>query len=171
MSSTRNKYLKFGAAISLIVLDPCLSGLSWRAGKQELLRHHKRTARSMGDEGYKRNLRVAGNVLPGSIKMSGPHADFISRWKRTKAVTLTMRCALSIKALSLRRIHSRTTPMLWPWASISEMAFFTPMSCRQNAPRSMLRSSNSRELRLQHSRRQKDTEVSQLTHQRSSCPH
>src|SRR5215471_4809932 len=30
-----------------------------------------------GDDVYKKNLRVAGNVEPGSIKMSGPHADFM----------------------------------------------------------------------------------------------
>jgi cytochrome c-type biogenesis protein CcmE len=29
-----------------------------------------------GNDVYKKNLRVAGNVEPGSIKMSGPQADF-----------------------------------------------------------------------------------------------
>ena len=33
--------------------------------------------RAMGDVVYTRNLRVAGNVQPGSIKMSGPNADFV----------------------------------------------------------------------------------------------
>lgn len=32
---------------------------------------------AMGDDVYKRNLRVAGNVQPGSIKLDGPHADFL----------------------------------------------------------------------------------------------
>ncbi|HZE25713.1 MAG TPA: cytochrome c maturation protein CcmE [Blattabacteriaceae bacterium] len=76
MSSTRNKYLKFGAAISLIVLT--LAYLAY-LGAQESKSYFVtiKELRSMGDEGYKRNLRVAGRVQPGSIKMDGPHADFI----------------------------------------------------------------------------------------------
>src|SRR5438309_6312677 len=76
MSSTRNKYLKFGAAISLIVLT--LAYLAY-LGAQESKSYFVtiKELRSMGDEGYKRNLRVAGRVQPGSIKMNGPHADFI----------------------------------------------------------------------------------------------
>ncbi len=31
---------------------------------------------AMGGNAYTRNLRVAGNVLPGSIARSGPNADF-----------------------------------------------------------------------------------------------
>jgi cytochrome c-type biogenesis protein CcmE len=31
---------------------------------------------AMGGKAYTRNLRVAGNVQPGSINRSGPHADF-----------------------------------------------------------------------------------------------
>jgi cytochrome c-type biogenesis protein CcmE len=31
---------------------------------------------AMGPKAYTRNLRVAGNVLPGSIARSGPNADF-----------------------------------------------------------------------------------------------
>jgi cytochrome c-type biogenesis protein CcmE len=31
----------------------------------------------MGDEAYTKNLRVSGFVQPGSIKLSGPNADFI----------------------------------------------------------------------------------------------
>jgi len=31
----------------------------------------------MGDVAYKRNLRVAGNVKPGSIHRFGPRADFV----------------------------------------------------------------------------------------------
>lgn len=80
MSQTSNKYVKFGAAISLIVLT--LAYLAY-LGAQESKSYYVtikelHTMRDkQGDEVYKKNLRVAGNVEPGSIKMSGPHADFL----------------------------------------------------------------------------------------------
>src|SRR5437763_16454516 len=80
MSPTRNKYIKFGAAISLIVLT--LAYLAY-LGAQESKSYYVtikelHTMRDkQGDDVYKKNLRVAGNVQPGSIKMSGPHAEFI----------------------------------------------------------------------------------------------
>ncbi|HVG92260.1 MAG TPA: cytochrome c maturation protein CcmE [Alphaproteobacteria bacterium] len=80
MSQTRNKYIKFGAAISLIVLT--LAYLAY-LGAQESKSYYVtikelHTMRDkQGDDVYKKNLRVAGNVQPGSIKMSGPHAEFI----------------------------------------------------------------------------------------------
>ena len=80
MSQTRNKYIKFGAAISVIVLT--LAYLAY-LGAQESKSYYVtikelHTMRDkQGDEVYKKNLRVAGNVEPGSIKMSGPHADFM----------------------------------------------------------------------------------------------
>jgi cytochrome c-type biogenesis protein CcmE len=80
MSQSRNKYVKFGAAISLIVLT--LAYLAY-LGAQESKSYYVtikelHTMRDkQGDDVYKKNLRVAGNVEPGSIKMSGPHADFM----------------------------------------------------------------------------------------------
>jgi cytochrome c-type biogenesis protein CcmE len=80
MSQTGNKYIKFGAAISLIVLT--LAYLAY-LGAQESKSYYVtikelHTMRDkQGDDVYKKNLRVAGNVQPGSIKMSGPHAEFI----------------------------------------------------------------------------------------------
>jgi cytochrome c-type biogenesis protein CcmE len=80
MSQTRNKYIKFGAAITLIVLT--LAYLAY-LGAQESKSYYVtikelHTMRDkQGDDVYKKNLRVAGNVEPGSIKMSGPHADFM----------------------------------------------------------------------------------------------
>ena len=76
MSPARNRYLKFGAAITLIVLT--LAYLAY-LGAQESKSYYVtiKELHAMGDNVYKRNLRVAGNVQPGSIKMSGPHADFI----------------------------------------------------------------------------------------------
>src|SRR3954451_6993915 len=113
MSQDRNKYLKFGAAITLIVLT--LAYLAY-LGAQESKSYYVtiKELHAMGDDVYKKNLRVAGNVLPGSIKMSGPHAVF-------ELVKTARRCTWSIKALSRRRTLSRTTPRRWPWASISTM--------------------------------------------------
>ena len=80
MSQTRSKYIKFGAAITLIVLT--LAYLAY-LGAQESKSYYVtiKTLHTMrdkqGDDVYKKNLRVAGNVEPGSIKMSGPHADFM----------------------------------------------------------------------------------------------
>ena len=76
MSQPGNRYFKFGAAITLIVLT--LAYLAY-LGAQESKSYFVtiKELRSMGEEGYKRNLRVAGRVQPGSIKMDGPHADFI----------------------------------------------------------------------------------------------
>jgi cytochrome c-type biogenesis protein CcmE len=76
MSQESNKYLKFGAAITLIVLT--LAYLAY-LGAQESKSYYVtiKELHAMGDDVYKKNLRVAGNVLPGSIKMSGPQADFI----------------------------------------------------------------------------------------------
>jgi len=80
MLQPRSKYIKFGAAITLIVLT--LAYLAY-LGAQESKSYYVtikelHTMRDkQGDDVYKKNLRVAGNVEPGSIKMSGPHADFM----------------------------------------------------------------------------------------------
>jgi len=76
MSQATSKYLKFGSAITLIVLT--LAYLAY-LGAQESKSYYVtiKELHTMGDDVYKRNLRVAGNVQPGSIKFSGPHADFI----------------------------------------------------------------------------------------------
>ena len=75
MSQTRNKYIKFGAAITLIVLT--LAYLAY-LGAQESKSYYAtiKQLHAMGDDAYTKKLRVSGNVQPGSIKMSGPHADF-----------------------------------------------------------------------------------------------
>lgn len=76
MSEATKKYLKFGSAITIIVLT--LAYLAF-LGAQESKSYYVtiKELRSMGDSAYTKNLRVAGNVQPGSIKMNGPHADFI----------------------------------------------------------------------------------------------
>jgi len=76
MSDTNKKYLKFGAAISVIVLT--LAYLAY-LGAQESKSYYVtiKELHTMGDTAYSRNLRVAGIVQPGSIKFDGPHADFV----------------------------------------------------------------------------------------------
>src|SRR6476659_2919672 len=76
MSSATSKYLKFGSAITVIVLT--LAYLAY-LGAQESKSYYVtiKELRGMGDDVYKRNLRVAGSVQPGSIKLNGPHADFL----------------------------------------------------------------------------------------------
>jgi cytochrome c-type biogenesis protein CcmE len=76
MSQATSKYLKFGSAITLIVLTLAyLAYLGAQEGKSYYVTIKELHA--LGNDGYKRNLRVAGNVQPGSIKFNGPNADFI----------------------------------------------------------------------------------------------
>ncbi len=79
MSQERNKYLKFGVAITVILLTLSYlvvlgigEGKSYYVTIKEL--HTMRD--KQGNDVYKKNLRVAGNVEPGSIKMNGSQADF-----------------------------------------------------------------------------------------------
>jgi cytochrome c-type biogenesis protein CcmE len=76
MSQVTKKYLKFGIAISLIVFS--VAYLAY-LGAQESKSYYVtiKELHAMGDDVYKRNLRVAGNVQPGSIKFNGPNADFL----------------------------------------------------------------------------------------------
>src|SRR5438270_6963161 len=72
----RYKYVRFGAAITLIVLS--LAYLAY-TGVQESKSYYVtiKELHGMGDKVYQRNLRVAGNVLPGSIHQVGTSADFV----------------------------------------------------------------------------------------------
>jgi cytochrome c-type biogenesis protein CcmE len=72
----RYRFFKFGVAISVIVLT--LAYLAY-LGAQESKSYYVtiKELHAMGDAAYHRNLRVAGNVQPGSIKMNGPQAEFI----------------------------------------------------------------------------------------------
>jgi cytochrome c-type biogenesis protein CcmE len=71
----QSKYVKFGAAITVIVLT--LGYLAW-TGVQETKSYYVtiKELHAMGDGAYTKHLRVAGFVQPGSIKQSGTHADF-----------------------------------------------------------------------------------------------
>ena len=75
MSPQNSKILKFGSAIVVIVL--ALGYLAY-TGVQESKSYYVtiRELRGMGDGAYSKRLRVAGNVLPGSIKRSGTNVNF-----------------------------------------------------------------------------------------------
>lgn len=87
MISPRNNYVRFGIAIAVILVT--LSYLAY-TGVQESKSYYVTIAelRGMGDKAYSRRLRVAGNVVPGSIKRQGTKVDFLLQEEtRTLAVT------------------------------------------------------------------------------------
>jgi cytochrome c-type biogenesis protein CcmE len=76
MSSEANRYLKFGAVTVLILLS--LGYLAY-TGVQDSKSYYVtiKELQGMGDGAYSKRLRVAGNVVPGSIKRSGTRVDFM----------------------------------------------------------------------------------------------
>jgi cytochrome c-type biogenesis protein CcmE len=76
MSSEIHKYLKFGSVTVLILLS--LGYLAY-TGVQDSKSYYVtiKELNGMGSEAYSKRLRVAGNVLPGSIKRSGTRVDFM----------------------------------------------------------------------------------------------
>src|SRR5437763_22470 len=75
MSSQTGKLVKFGSALVIILL--ALGYLAY-TGVQESKSYYVtiKELRGMGDGAYTKRLRVAGNVLPGSIKRSGTNVNF-----------------------------------------------------------------------------------------------
>jgi len=75
MAGGNNNYVKFGAAILVVLL--ALGYLAY-TGVQESKSYYVtiKELRGMGDAAYAKRLRVAGNVQPGSIKRSGTKLDF-----------------------------------------------------------------------------------------------
>src|SRR3954465_14695516 len=73
--SDQKKYLQFGAAIVIILLT--LSYLAY-TGVEESKSYYVTIAelRGMGDSAYTKRLRVAGTVVPGSIKRLGTVVEF-----------------------------------------------------------------------------------------------
>src|ERR1035438_3071942 len=76
MSSEAGKYLKFGCVTVLILLS--LGYLAY-TGVQDSKSYYVtiKELNGMGNEAYAKRLRVAGNVVPGSIKRSGTRVDFL----------------------------------------------------------------------------------------------
>src|SRR5712672_2447208 len=89
MSSQANRYLKFGAVTVVILLS--LGYLAY-TGVQDSKSYYVtiKELQGMGDGAYSKRLRVAGNVVPGSIKRSGTRVDFMLKENdRTLSVSYT----------------------------------------------------------------------------------
>jgi cytochrome c-type biogenesis protein CcmE len=77
MSSETGKYLKFGSVTALILVS--LGYLAY-TGVQDSSTSYYVTIKELQKQGakaYSKHLRVAGNVVPGSIKRSGTEVDFL----------------------------------------------------------------------------------------------
>jgi cytochrome c-type biogenesis protein CcmE len=76
MPSETGRYLKFGAVTVLILLS--LGYLAY-TGVQDSKSYYVtiKELNGMGNDAYSKRLRVAGNVVPGSIKRSGTRVDFM----------------------------------------------------------------------------------------------
>jgi cytochrome c-type biogenesis protein CcmE len=75
MSEQMRRYVRFGAVIVVIVLS--LGYLAY-TGVQESKSYYVtiKELNGLGDKAYSRRLRVAGNVVPGTIKRQGTHLEF-----------------------------------------------------------------------------------------------
>src|ERR1700691_955649 len=76
MSNETSKYLKFGSVTVLIIVS--LGYLAY-TGVQDSKSYYVtiKELNGMGNEAYSKRLRVAGNVVPGSIRRSGTRVDFM----------------------------------------------------------------------------------------------
>jgi cytochrome c-type biogenesis protein CcmE len=76
--SQQKKYVQFGAAIALIVV--AMAYLAYTGVQQNKSYYvtidELQAQASKGDAVYSKNLRVAGDVLPGSIKRDGMQVQF-----------------------------------------------------------------------------------------------
>ena len=86
MSSSRSKLLRFGIATLVILVS--LGYLAY-TGVQESKSYYVtiKELGTMGSSAHSKRLRVAGNVLPGSIQRQGSHMQFtLEEEGRTLAV-------------------------------------------------------------------------------------
>jgi cytochrome c-type biogenesis protein CcmE len=76
VSAETSKFLKFGGVTVLILVS--LAYLAY-TGVQDSKSYYVtiKELQGMGDGAYSKRLRVAGNVVPGSIKRNGTHVDFM----------------------------------------------------------------------------------------------
>jgi len=76
MSSEVRKYLKFGGVTVVILLS--LGYLAY-TGVQDSKSYYVtiKELQGMGNDVYSKRLRVAGNVVPGSIRRSGTRVEFL----------------------------------------------------------------------------------------------
>jgi cytochrome c-type biogenesis protein CcmE len=70
-----NRYVRFGIVVAVIVVS--LGYLAY-TGVQESKSYYVtiKELKAMDDSAYHKRLRVAGTVLPGSIKRTGSHVEF-----------------------------------------------------------------------------------------------
>jgi cytochrome c-type biogenesis protein CcmE len=75
-SGEMNKYLKLGSVTVVILLS--LGYLAY-TGVRDSKSYYVtiKELNGMGNDAYSKRLRVAGNVVPGSIKRSGTRVDFM----------------------------------------------------------------------------------------------
>ena len=75
MSASASRYARFGSAVAIIVL--ALGYLAY-TGVQESKSYYVTIGelKTMGEGGYSKRLRVAGEVQSGSIKRRGTHLEF-----------------------------------------------------------------------------------------------
>ena len=75
MSESTNRYLRFGVAIVVILV--ALGYLAF-TGVQQSKSYYVtiKELREMNDSRYAKRLRVAGNVVPGSIRRQGSRVEF-----------------------------------------------------------------------------------------------
>ncbi len=76
MTGEASRYLKFGSVTALILLS--LAFLAY-TGVQDNKSYYVtiKELNGMGTDAYSKRLRVAGNVVPGSIKRSGTRVEFL----------------------------------------------------------------------------------------------
>ena len=76
MSDQGRRYVRFGAVIAIILLS--LGYLAY-TGVQDSKSYYVtiKELSAMGNGAYSKRLRVAGNVVPGSIKRQGTHLEFL----------------------------------------------------------------------------------------------
>src|SRR5438270_5708551 len=89
MSRETSRYLRFGIATAVIVLS--LGYLAF-TGVEESKSYYVTISelRQMGDSAYSKRLRVAGNVVPGSIQRQGTKVQFeLVEQGKTVAVSYT----------------------------------------------------------------------------------
>ncbi len=72
----RNRYIRFGIVVAIIVVS--LGYLAY-TGVQESKSYYVtiKELKSMDDSSHHKRLRVAGTVMPGSIKRTGSHVEFV----------------------------------------------------------------------------------------------
>ena len=80
MSSESAKYLKFGSVIVLILVSLgylAYTGVQDRSTSYYVTIQELQKMTQQGDKAYSTHLRVAGNVVPGSIHRTGTQVNFI----------------------------------------------------------------------------------------------